>query len=109
MPAPLERVPGIKVSVVRPTGVPDTGLSRSIVNPRAIVGILGHHAAEARSKMAQLGSGALAPEHADPDQIGYFALQPRHIAEAILFVIDQPWGASISDIIVRASGEASVI
>lgn len=95
----------IKVSVVRPTGVPATGLARSIVNMRATIGMLGHHAADAGAKMKQLLSDSLPPEHADPDQIGYFALDPQIVADAILYVVDQPWGVSISDLTVRAAGE----
>jgi NADP-dependent 3-hydroxy acid dehydrogenase YdfG len=99
----------IKVSVVRPTGVPSTGLGRSIVNQRAVVGMVGQHAADANAKMAQLFAGDLAPEHADPDSIGYFALDADHIADAVLYVIDQPWGVSISDLTVRASGEPYIL
>jgi NADP-dependent 3-hydroxy acid dehydrogenase YdfG len=95
----------IKVSVVRPTGVPATGLAKSIVNMRATIGMLGHHAADAGAKMKQLMSNGLPPQHADPDQIGYFALDPQIVADAILYVVDQPWGVSISDLTVRAAGE----
>lgn len=95
----------IKVSVVRPTGVPTTGLGRSIINPRAVIGMVGQHGAVATTRMKQLYSGQLPPECSDPEQIGYFALEASHIAETILYVIDQPWGVSISDITVRASGE----
>jgi NADP-dependent 3-hydroxy acid dehydrogenase YdfG len=95
----------IKVSVVRPTGVPSTGLAASIVNERAVVGMLGHHQRAAATKMQQLFAGELPTEFADPEQIGYFSLDATHVAEAIVYVIDQPWGVSISDLTVRASGE----
>jgi NADP-dependent 3-hydroxy acid dehydrogenase YdfG len=95
----------IKVSVVRPTGVPTTGLGKSIVNPRAVIGMTGHHAADANTKMQQLFAGELPATHTDPDSIRYFALDAEHVAEVVLYVIDQPWGVSISDITVRASGE----
>jgi NADP-dependent 3-hydroxy acid dehydrogenase YdfG len=32
-------------------------------------------------------------------------LPPEHIANAIVHVIDQPWGVAISDITVRAAGD----
>ena len=95
----------IKVSIVRPTGVPTTALAGSIVNRRASIGMVGHHAAEAGEKMKQLFTGTLPPQFADLDAIGCFALDPATVAETILYVIDQPWGVSISDITVRASGE----
>jgi NADP-dependent 3-hydroxy acid dehydrogenase YdfG len=85
--------------------VPTTGLGASIVNARAVIGMVGHHSAAARTKMGQLFAHELPAEFADQEEIGYFALEARHIADAILYVIDQPWGVSISDITVRASGE----
>jgi NADP-dependent 3-hydroxy acid dehydrogenase YdfG len=95
----------IKVSIVRPTGVPTTGLGGGIVNQAAVVGMVGHHGKVANERMGQLFAGALPDDCTDPDSIGYFALDPRHVAEAIIHVIDQPWGVSISDITVRAAGE----
>lgn len=95
----------IKVSVVRPAGVPATGLAHSIVDVRASIGMVGHHAADARTKMKQLMTGALPAEFSDVEQIGLFTLDPGVVADTILYVIDQPWGVSISDITVRAAGE----
>ena len=95
----------IKVSIVRPTGVPTTGLGAGVINRRASIGMVGHHAEVALAKMKQLFSNSLPAEFADPEQIGYFALDPAVVAETILYVIDQPWGVSISDITVRAAGE----
>lgn len=95
----------IKVSIVRPTGVPTTGLAGSIVNPKATIGMVGHHLKEANTKMNQFFSNELPAEYSEPDKIGYFALDPEVVAETILYVIDQPWGVSISDITVRAAGE----
>ena len=54
---------------------------------------------------AMLGPDAPA-ELVDPDRIGYFALSPDLLADQILYAIDQPWGVSISDLTVRASGDA---
>ena len=38
-----------------------------------------------------------------PDTIG----TPDDLANAVVHVIDQPWGISISDVTVRASGEST--
>ena len=47
------------------------------------------------------------PAHlVDPDDIRYAALSPELLADQIVFAIDQPWGVSISDLTVRASGDA---
>ncbi len=95
----------IKVTVVRPSGVPTTGLGGTMVNPRASVGNIGHHAQAAGRGVQQLLSGTLPGELADREQITYFSLNAHDVGEAIVHVIDQPWGVSISDITVRAAGE----
>ena len=51
------------------------------------------------------GALAIAGDLTDPEAIGYGFLAPEHIADAIVHAIDQPWGVSISDITVRASGD----
>lgn len=99
----------IKVTTIRPTGVPTTGLGQSVVNGAAIVGILGHHADAFMKNIAGFLSGALPAEQTDPDSIRYWAIRPEELAEQILHVIDQPWGVSISDLTVRASGEEFVL
>ena len=98
----------IKVSVVRPTGVAATGLAQSIVNFKAVIGMLGHHNDASLEKMKMMMSGTLPEELASPESVGYFSLAPEYISDAILYVIDQPWGVLISDITVRASGEATL-
>ena len=98
----------IKVSVVRPTGVAATGLVKSIINFKAVIGMLGHHNDASQEKMKMMMSGTLPEELASPESVGYFSLAPEYISDAILYVIDQPWGVLISDITVRASGEATL-
>ncbi|MEZ4331760.1 MAG: SDR family oxidoreductase [Myxococcota bacterium] len=99
----------IKVTTIRPTGVPTTGLGQSVVNGAAIVGILGHHADAFMQNIAGFLSGSLPAERTDPDSIRYWAIRPEELAAQILHVIDQPWGVSISDLTVRASGEEFVL
>lgn len=99
----------IKVSVVKPTGVPATGLGASVVNPEAIIGIIGHHAPSYMNNLMAFATGELDDDLADPDSIRYWAISPVQLAEQIVYVIDQPWGVSISDITVRASGEEYVL
>jgi NADP-dependent 3-hydroxy acid dehydrogenase YdfG len=56
--------------------------------------------------LTQIMEGTAAPELTDPDRIEYFALAPDQLADQIVYAIDQPWGVSISDLTVRASGDS---
>ena len=50
-------------------------------------------------------NGELPAEQTDVDSVKYWLITPEDLADAVVHVIDQPWGISISDITVRASGE----
>ncbi len=96
----------IKVTTIRPTGVPTTGLGAGVVNPAAIGGILGAGEAGFLENLGKLMSDNPPPELGDCNQIGYFSLSPDLLADQIVFAINQPWGVSISDLTVRASGDS---
>ena len=51
-----------------------------------------------------MAAGELPEELTSRDSIGYLALDPELLADQILYAIDQPWGVSIGEITVRASG-----
>lgn len=95
----------IKVTVVRPTGVPGTNLGAGVLNLEAFVGVTGQHTDRFSGRIMQWLEGTLPPEAADPDDVAYWALDPRELAAQIVAVIDTPWGLDISDITVRATGE----
>ncbi len=99
----------IKVTTIRPTGVPATGLGGGVVNPAAIVGILGQNTGSYLATLAEMTSGEAPPEQADPASITYAALEPGFIADAVIHAIAQPWGVSIGDITIRASGDGYVL
>ncbi len=99
----------IKVTIVKPTGVPATGLGAGIINPEAIVGILGHNAPAYLQMMQAHVADELPAEYSDPDNIEYYALEPDALADQIVYAINQPWGVSIGDITVRASGDGYVL
>lgn len=99
----------IKVTIVRPTGVPATGLASAVVNPAAVVGILGQNTAAYGQQMAAFATGDLPAELNDSDSVEYFSLAPEHLADQIVYAIDQPWGVSIGDITVRASGDGYIL
>lgn len=99
----------IKVTTVRPTGVPATNLAGGIVNLDATIGIKGHHSADIDARMEAWLAGQLPAAELDRNQISYFALDPDSLAEQIVYAINQPWGVSIAEITVRASGEGYVL
>jgi len=99
----------IKVTTIRPTGVPGTGLGAGVVNPAALGGVLGANEASFMETMGAVFGEDPPKDLVDPDNIRYFALSPDRLADQIVFAIDQPWGVSISDLTVRASGDSYVI
>jgi len=99
----------IKVTNVKPTGVPGTALGTSVVNPEALIGILGQNGPAYMQQMAAYAAGDLPPENTDASNIEYLALEPEYLAEQIVYAIDQPWGVTIGEITVRAAGEGYVL
>ncbi|HEX7857730.1 MAG TPA: SDR family oxidoreductase [Sphingobium sp.] len=99
----------IKVTVVKPTGVPTTGLGDTVVNKAGSAGILGQYMQEFLPSALQSMQGTLPPELADRENSGYFSLNADDIAEAIVHVIDQPHGVTLSDVTVRATGDYYIL
>ncbi len=95
----------IKVTTVKPTGVLGTNLASGVVNEAAIIGITGQKGAQFFENAGNLLTGALRPEQTDVDSVEYWLITPDDLANAVVHVIDQPWGINISDVTVRASGE----
>lgn len=99
----------IKVTIIKPTGVPGTGLAKGVVNDQAIVGILGQNASGYLGDLAAIAEGTIDEARLDPGNPGYVALDPTYIADAIIAAIDQPWGISLGDITVRATGDGYIL
>ncbi len=99
----------IKVTVVKPTGVPATGLGAGIINPAAVIGILGQNAPSYLQQREAMQNSELPIENTDVNSIEYYALEPEYLADQIIAVINQPWGVNISEITVRASGDAYIL
>lgn len=99
----------IKVTIVKPTGVPTTNLASTVINQAAAVGILGQNMGEFMEMYGQIAQGTFPAERLDPESIAYPSLAPEFIADAIVHAIDQPWGVSIGDVTVRASGDHFVL
>ena len=99
----------IKVTIVKPTGVPTTGLAGTVVNQAAALGILGQNTNEFMEMFGQIAEGRFPAEKLDPESIAYPSLAPEFIADAIVHAIDQPWGVSIGDVTVRAAGDHFIL
>lgn len=99
----------VKVTIIKPTGVPATGLGGTVINQAASVGILGQNTPEFMAMVAGMQDGTFPPERLDPTNIDYASLAPEHIADAIVHAIDQPWGVSIGDITIRAAGDHFIL
>jgi NADP-dependent 3-hydroxy acid dehydrogenase YdfG len=90
----------IKVTVVRPTGVPGTNLASGIIDLGAAMPLAGHNAERMTGRF-----GGLMAEEQDPNDVRYWAISPEELAAHVVYAIDQPAGVAISDITVRATGE----
>ncbi|MEO1043381.1 MAG: SDR family oxidoreductase [Pseudomonadota bacterium] len=99
----------IKVTIVKPTGVPGTELSGGVVNPAGAVGIVGQNAAAFLETLDAYREGQMAPAQLDPENMDYCVLDPEHVADQIIYAINQPKGVSIGDITVRASGDHYIL
>ena len=99
----------LKVTTVKPTGVPATGLGASVINREAVVGILGANMSAYAQQSEALAAGQLPESQLDPDSIDYFSLNPELLADQIVYVINQPLGVSISEVTVRASGDVYIL
>jgi NADP-dependent 3-hydroxy acid dehydrogenase YdfG len=99
----------IKVTVVRPTGVLGTNLANSVVNPAAATGIVGANEQRFTERVLAYLGGNLDPALTDVDSAAYWAIEPEHVAAEVVHAIDQPWGVTLGDITIRATGEDYVI
>jgi NADP-dependent 3-hydroxy acid dehydrogenase YdfG len=99
----------IKVTIVKPTGVPGTRLGEGVINMQAIVGIVGHNAPDYIASMRRMMAGEIDPARLDPENIDYVALDPGFIADEVIHVINKPPGVSVGDITVRAAGDHFIL
>jgi len=99
----------IKVTIVRPTGVFRTGLAGGVINPAAAVGITGQNNDRYVERILASMGGTLDPALADVDDPRYWDIAPEVVADQVVHAIDQPWGVSIGDITIRATGEDFIL
>ena len=70
---------------------------------------MGQRSAQYAERSAEFDAGTIAPEYLDSDSIKYWMLSPEELSTAVVHVIDQPWGISLSDVTIRASGDDFII
>lgn len=99
----------IKVTTIRPTGVPGTGLGAGVINPEALAGILGANYDEYMQQFISMLEGELPEQFTNHENQEYFVLDPEFVADQIIYAMNQPAGIAVSDVTIRASGESYVI
>jgi NADP-dependent 3-hydroxy acid dehydrogenase YdfG len=95
----------IKVTVIRPTGVPATNLTSGIINLEALIGLTGQNVQRFGDNITKWMDGSLHSEQVDRNSVRYWTLAPEDLTAQIIAVMNMPWGVNISDVTVRATGE----
>lgn len=100
-----ERQGKIKVTTVKPTGFMRTGLANSVVDQYAFVPVV----KGPMEILTGMEESTLRPDFHDINSMTYSDPDPQILADNIIYAINQPWGVNISEISVRASGEAMFV
>jgi NADP-dependent 3-hydroxy acid dehydrogenase YdfG len=95
----------IKVTVVRPSGVPGTNLGAGVLDFTAPAPLAGHRAAQWQENVGRYAQGTLTEQEQDPEHPRYWTLTPAQVAKQIVDLIDQPLGVAITELTLRATGE----
>ena len=96
----------IKVTTIKPTGFMKTNLSSSVVDQMAMMPAV---AGPLEILSNWVEEAPLRPDFHDINSMTYNDPDPQVLADKIIYAINQPWGVSIGDLTVRASGESFVI
>ena len=96
----------IKVTTIKPTGFMKTNLSSSVVDQMAMMPAV---AGPLEILSNWVEEAPLRPDFHDINSMTYNDPDPQVLADNIIYAINQPWGVSIGDLTVRATGESFVI
>ena len=96
----------IKVTTIKPTGLMKTNHSSSVVDQMAMMPAV---AGPLEILSNWVEEAPLRPDFHDINSMTYNDPDPQVLADNIIYAINQPWGVSIGDLTVRASGESFVI
>lgn len=94
----------IKVTIVNPTGVPDTGLLSTVINPNAFA-CYGTEGPAYLKLCDEIANGTADPAYGDRESIKYLDLSPDDLTDSIMYCINQPWGVNISEITVTTAND----
>jgi NADP-dependent 3-hydroxy acid dehydrogenase YdfG len=100
-----EAIGKVKVSVIYPTGVSGTNLNSTIVQQEGGGGAFGINRPELLNRAKMMMEGTVPAEARDRDDIRLWDVEPSDIAHNIVYCINQPWGVSIGEIVVRSSND----
>lgn len=95
----------IKVSIVNPTGVPDTDLLSTVVSDESDMQIYGTNREEFLRIDEEMRKGTADPAYSDRNSIKYMNLDADSLTDNIIYCINQPWGVLIDEITVRTSND----
>ena len=95
----------IKVTTIKPTGFMKTNLSSSVVDQMAMMPAV---AGPLEILSNWVEEAPLRPDFHDINSMTYNDPDPQVLSDNIIYAINQPWGVSIGDLTVRASGESFV-
>ena len=96
----------IKVTTIKPTGFMKTNLASSVIDQMAMMPAV---AGPLEILSNWVEEAPLRPDFHDINSMTYNDPDPQVLADNIIYAINQPWGVSIGDLTVRASGESFVI
>ena len=96
----------IKVTCVKPTGVPTTPLFDCIINQDTAIGLVGQNALAMMGLLQEMPGR---PDLTEQDSIRNVYIDPSVLADNVVYVMNQPWGINISDITVRSAGEPYIM
>ena len=96
----------IKVTTIKPTGFMKTNLSSSVVDQMAMMPAV---AGPLEILSNWVEEAPLRPDFHDINSMTYNDPDPQVLVDNIIYASNLPWGVSIGDLTVRASGESFVI
>jgi len=102
----------IKFTTIRPTGSP-THLNDNILDFNTVAGAIGHNDfkkfAEIQEKFNNGKLNEDEKQFGDANNIKNMILDPKYLADNIVYAINQPDGVCVSDITVRSSNDYLII
>lgn len=90
----------IKTTIIRPSATVGTELAKTKVVQTNRSNMVTH-----KGKMMDTVTGKLGEDYKDNDSPKYMFVSADELTDGIIFALNQPWGYSMSDITVRATGE----